>query len=93
MPVPQVLQALAQRLEFRIPRMLPEAARQLDRDFLGLLFRVRVAEDRFEQSGIQNQCIEVVADRVDMDVLVDQLDGLGAQPMPEEPPRAAGRLQ
>ena len=69
MPVLQVLEALAQRLELRVPGVLAEAACQLDRDFLGLLFRVGVAEDCLQQLGIQNQRVEIIPHRIDMDLV------------------------
>ena len=60
------------------------AAADLDLDLLGLLVRSGDAEHGLEQVGVEDQRVEVVADRVDMDVLVDQLDRLGAERVPEQ---------
>ena len=59
---------------------------------LAFLLRVGRAQHGLEQFGVQHDLVQVVADGVDVDVLVDQLDGLGAQRVPEQPARAGGRL-
>ena len=75
-PVLQVLEPLASALNCGSPHALAQAGGELDLDLLGLLVGIRSAEHRLEQLGVQDQRVEVVADGVDVDVLVDQLDRL-----------------
>jgi hypothetical protein len=49
-------------------------------------------EHRFEQFGVEDDFVQVVADGLDVDVLVDQFDGLGAERVPEQRAGAAGGL-
>jgi hypothetical protein len=58
--------------------MPAQPALELDLDLLGLLW-VRVREHGLQQIRVQHQGVEVIPHRVDMHILVDQLDGLGAQ--------------
>ncbi len=60
-------------------RCLRSRRGDLDLDLLRLLLRVRRAEHGLEQVGVQHQRLEVVPHGIDVHVLVDQLDGLGAQ--------------
>ena len=79
----ELLEPLAELLEPRIVHVLAQAARDLDLDLLGLLARVRSAEDRLEQVGVEDERLEIVANRIDVDVLVDQLDRLRPEDVPE----------
>ena len=58
------------------PRACAGGAASLISISLAFLSGSGVAEHRLEQLGVQDQRLEVVADRVDVDVLVDQLDRL-----------------
>ena len=78
-------------LNLGLPMCLRSRRIELDLDLLGLL-RVGVRQHRLEQIGVEHERVQVVADGVDVDVLVDQLDGLGAERVPEQLARAAGRL-
>ena len=64
--------------------MFAQPSRQLDGDLLRLLLRVRIPQRRLEQFGIENQGLEVIAHGIDVYVLVDQLDGLRAEALPQE---------
>ena len=68
--------ARASALKRGVAQVLAQPAGDLDLDLLGLLLRVGRAQDGLEQVGVEDQRVEVVADRVDVDVLVDELDGL-----------------
>ena len=81
----------ASSLNLGLPACSAKRRDELDLDLLGLL-RVGVREHRLEQIGVQHQRLEVVADGVDMDVLVDQLDRLGPERVPEQLAVAAGGL-
>ncbi len=59
----QGFEPLAQLLESRVCRRVPQPRGELDLDLLGLLLGVRVSQHRFEQVGVQNQGVEIVADR------------------------------
>ena len=92
-PLPQLLEPLAELLEARVvPTCLRRRRDDLDLDLLGLLVRIGRPEHRLEQVGVEDERLEVVADRVDVDVLVDELDRLGAEHVPEQLARAARRL-
>ena len=56
------------------------------------LLRVGRAHHRLEQLGVEHERLEVVAHRIDVDVLVDELDGLRAERVPHELAGAARRL-
>src|SRR5665213_404324 len=68
--------------------MLAQTGSELDRDLLALPGGIRRAEDRFEQISVQDKRVQVVADRLDMDVLVNQFNRLRAKPVPEQAPGA-----
>ena len=55
---------------------------------LAFLLGIRRAQHGFEQVGVEDERLQVVADGVDVDVLVDQLDRLRAQGVPEQSPGA-----
>ena len=93
MAVLQIFQPLAQRLELRVGCMFPKAPRQLDRDFLRLLLRIGIPEHGLQQFGVQDQSIEIVPHGIHMDVLVDELDGFGSEPVPQQSAGPRGRLQ
>ena len=59
---------------------------------LAFLFGIRAARDCLEQVGVEHQRLEVVADGVHMHVLVDELDGLGAERVPKQPAVTGGGL-
>ena len=60
MPVLQVLKSLTKRLELRVAGMLAQSPGELDRDFLGFFLGVGIAQDRFEEFGVQDQGVQIV---------------------------------
>ena len=88
----QVLEPLAELLEPRIVQALAEPPRDLDLDLLRLLVGIRGAQHGFEQVGVEHERLEVVADGIDVDVLVDQLDRLRPERVPQKLARAGRRL-
>ena len=49
-----------------------------------LLLGARRAEHGVEHVGVEHQRLQVIAHRLDVNVPVDEVDGLGAERMPEE---------
>jgi len=94
-PQPQVFKALAELFESWVVCAVAQAPGDLDLDLLRLLVRVRCAKHSFEQVGVEHQGLQVVPDRVDVDVLVDEIDRLRPEDVPEElarPGRGLDRL-
>jgi hypothetical protein len=87
-----LLQALAQGGELWMPVVFTQAGDQFDLDFPGALARLYVRQNLFQHLRIKHQRLEVIAHRFKVDVLVDELDGLGAQGVPQELAVATGRL-
>ena len=63
--------------------MFVKTTSKLDRDCLGLLVGVWIAKDGFQQLCVQNQRIEIVANRIDVNILMNQCDDLDSKAMPE----------
>ena len=76
----------------RIAHVLAQTVYDFDLQFFGFAVGVVGLEHGFEQFGVEDDFVEVVADGGDMHVLVDEFDGLGAERVPEQCARAAGRL-
>ena len=87
-----LLQALAEFRELRIPGVLPQTGDELDLHLLRLLGRIAVLEDALQNIGIEHQRLHVITHGLNMDVLVDEFDGLRSQPVPEHPAVAAHGL-
>ena len=87
----QRIESFRQLLELGVAAVPAQPALELDLDLLGLL-RVGIREHGLQQIGVQHQGVEVIPHGVDVDVLVDQLDGLGPQRMPDQLAMTAGRL-
>ena len=87
-----LLQALTQGGELWMTKVFTQAGDQLDLDFPGVLAGLYVRKNLFQHTRIEHQRLNVVAHRFEVDVLVDQLDGLSAKRMPEQFAVAAGRL-
>ena len=66
-------------VNFGLPTCLRSRAMSLISISLRLLAGFGVLEDVLQHLGVQDQRLEVVAHRLDVDVLVDQFDGLGAR--------------
>ncbi len=81
----ECFEALAEFFEAWVAESVSEPAGDRDLDLFGLLFGVWGAEDGFEEIGVEYQRFEIVADLVDVDVLVDQRNGLGAEGMSDQP--------
>ena len=84
----QLFEPLAEGAEPGFVLVFAETARDLDLDLRRLLVGVGRAEHRVQYVGIEHQGLQVVADGVDVDVPVDEVDGLGAERVPEELARA-----
>ena len=69
----QLLEPLAELDEARIAGVLAQPVEDLDLDLLRLL-RVGIEEQVLEHVGVEHDRVEVVADRVHVDMLVDELD-------------------
>lgn len=76
----------------RIAHVLAQTVNDFDLQFFGFAVGVICFEHGFEQFGVEDDFVEVVADSGDMHVLVDEFDGLCAERVPEQCARAAGRL-
>ncbi len=76
----------------RIAHVLAQTVNDFDLQFFGFAVGVVGLEHGFEQFGVEDDFIKVVADGGDMHVLVDEFDGFCAERVPEECARAAGRL-
>ena len=76
----------------RIAHVLAQTVNDFDLQFFGFAVGIIGLEHGFEQFGVEDDFVEVVADGGDMHVLVDEFDGLCAERVPEQCARAAGRL-
>ena len=72
--------------------MLLDALDELDFELLGLLLGFGRPEELFQDIRVHDERVEVVADDLDVDVLVDELDRLRAERVPEQLPLSARRL-
>lgn len=79
-----LLQALAEFFELGIAGVLLESGDEFDLHLASFLGRVGVFEDTVEHVGIEHEGLDVVAHGFDVDVLVDEFDGLRAEAMPEQ---------
>ena len=70
-----------------LPACFVESGDQLHCDPFGSAFRFL---DRFDQVGVHDQFIEIVADRFQVRVFVNQLNRLGAEGVPEQLAVSAG---
>ena len=87
-----LLQSFAQRGEFRIAGVLPQASDELDLDLSRLLAGLGILENFLQDLRIHDQRLDIIAHRFDVDVFVDQFDSLRAEGVPEQLAVAAGRL-
>ena len=71
-------------MNFGLSAVLAQPGDELDLDLLGLASGSPVVTELLQDVGVQHQRLQVVAHRFDVDVLVDQLDGLGAERVPEQ---------
>ena len=71
--------------------VLPKAGRYLNLDFFHLL-RIFQGADFLEDVGVHDQRLQVVANGFDVDVLVDEFEGLRAKCVPQQLTVAARRL-
>lgn len=85
-------QALAEFFELRIAHVFLEAGDELDFHLAGFLGGVGVFEDAVVHFRIQHEGFNVIAHCLDVDVFVDQFDGLGSEAMPEQAAVAADGL-
>ena len=88
----KLFEPLAEGAEPGFVLVFAETARDLDLDLLRLLVAVGRAEHRVQYVGVEHEGLQVVADGVDVDVPVDEVDGLGAEGVPEELARAGRGL-
>src|ERR1700686_4465983 len=79
-----LLQPFAQLDEAAVGGMLLDALDELDLQLLGLLLVVPLRDEVFEDVTVHHERLKIVADYLDMHVLVDELDSLCAQSVPEE---------
>ena len=84
MLLPQCFEPLPEGAETGVVQVFAEAVGDLDLDLLRLLVGVRRAEHCVQHVGVEHQRLQVVADGVDVDVPVDEIDGLGAERVPEK---------
>ena len=73
-----------------LPEVLTQASDQLDLDFSGTLAGFSIRKNLFQDVCIKHQRLDVIAHRFEVDVLIDQLDGLGAERVPQELAVATG---
>src|SRR5260370_16732790 len=72
--------------------MLAQPGDNLDLDLSRLLGWLSVLKNLFQYLRIHHERLDIVPHRLNVDVLVDEFDGLGPQSMPEQSAVAAGRL-
>src|SRR6266478_4707979 len=72
--------------------MLAQPSDNLDLDLSRLLGRLSVLENFFQYLRIHHKRLDIVAHGLDVDILVDEFDGLGPQGVPEQSAVAARRL-
>src|ERR1017187_5053541 len=77
---------------FDFLQVLAEAGDEQHLYFPALLHRIGIFEDVVEDLGVHDQGLHVIADGLDMNVLIDEVNGLGAQRVPEQFAVAAGRF-
>src|SRR5438093_1305971 len=92
MPQPQLLELFAESHEPRVTDMALQPMNDLDLDLLGSLGIGRL-KNLVEEVGVEDKGVEVVADRVNVNVFVYQVNGLGPQRVPEEFALTARRSQ
>src|ERR1041385_1414109 len=92
MSVLYLFQPFPERGELGIAEVLPESSDKFDLDLFTLPGWVSGGEDFFEYLCVHDQSIDIISQRLHMDVLVDQLDSFGAQGVPEQFTVAAWRL-
>ncbi len=63
--------------------MFAQALAELDLDLFGFVVGVVGIQHGFEQFGVEDDVINIIADGVYRYVLVNNLDGLGAQRVPD----------
>ena len=88
----QLLEPLAERAKAGIVQVFAQAVGDLDLDLLRLLVGVGRAKHRVQHVGVEHQRFQIVADSVNVDVPVDEVDGLRAEGVPEELARSGRRL-
>ena len=89
----QVFQPFAEGTKARIVQVSAEPLGDSDLDLLRPLLRVCRAEHGVEHVGVEHQRLQVIAHRLDVNVPVDEVDGLGAERVPEELARSGRGLQ
>ena len=80
------LQPFSKLFEPRVVQTLPKPPRDLDLDLLRFLPWIGRAEHGLKEIGVEHERFEVVSDGVNVDVLVNQLNGLRAKCMPQRRP-------
>ena len=92
MPLLNCLQALPELRELRIVPVLAKPGNDLNLDLARLLFRLSVAQNPFQYLRVHDQSIDIIPYRFHMNILIDELDCLRTQGMPEQFSVSAGRL-
>ena len=64
--------------------MLAQAGNEANFDLMRALLRIGILEEAFEHLRIEHQRLEIIAHGLDVDVLVDELDSLRTERMPQQ---------
>ena len=88
----QRFQPFGKLAEAGVVDVLPQALRYLDFNLFGLFSGIGRTQQRFDQIGVEHDVVEIIAHGFDMDILVNQINRLGPQGVPEQRALTGGRL-